>query len=92
MTVPAYATTTSGRVYRLLRSSTMIAPDRIRYVLRAQPVNATDTTKDVEVSRELDAELILDKLAHNQAIPTPELTFEALWSQLRMDLDARESG
>ena len=92
MTVPAYCQTSSGRVYRLLRSSSMVAPDRVRFALRAQPINATDTARDVEVARELDTELILDKLANNQAIPTPETTFEALWAQLQRDLDARDGG
>ncbi len=91
MIVPAYCHTSAGRVYRLVRSSHFVGPDRVRFVLRAQPINASNPAEDVEVWREVDAELILDKVAHNQFVPTPETTFEALWSQLRLDLDAREA-
>jgi hypothetical protein len=91
MIVPAYCTTGAGRVYRLVRSSHLVGPDRVRFVLRAQPINASDRAGDVEVWRELDTELILDKVAHNQFVPTPETTFEALWAQLRLDLDARDA-
>lgn len=90
MIVPAYCRTSAGRVYRLLRSSHLVAPDRVRFVLRAQPINAVDTAQDVEVWRDVDTELILDKVANRQFVPTPETTFEALWSQLRQALDARE--
>jgi hypothetical protein len=90
MVVPAYCRTTSGRVFRLLRSSQMVAPDRLRLVLRAQPINAADGEADLEQSREVNAELILDKIANHQAVPTPEMTFEDLWYKLRLDLDARD--
>jgi hypothetical protein len=89
MVVPAYCRTSSGRVFRLLRSSELVAPDRVRFVLRAQPIGAAEQSADIELSRELDAELIRDKIANHQAIPTPETTFEALWEQLRLDIDAR---
>ena len=91
MVVPAYCRTASGRVFRLLRSSELIAPDRVRFVLRAQAINAADGQSDLEQSRELDTELIRDKIANRQAIPTPETTFEELWSKLRLDLDARDA-
>jgi hypothetical protein len=90
MVVPPYCRTTGGRVFRVLRSSRMVAPDRVRFVLRAQAISASDVAKDLEVARELDAELIRDKIACGQAIPTPETTFEELWGQLRFDLDARD--
>jgi hypothetical protein len=90
MIVPAYCRSSSGRVYRVVRSSHLVGADRVRFVLRAQAINATDRAGDVEVWRELDTELILDKVANNQFVPTPETTFEALWSQLKLDLDARE--
>jgi hypothetical protein len=88
MVVPAYCRTASGRVFRLVRSSELIAPDRVRFVLRAQAINATDSR---ELACELDAELIFDKVANRQAVPTPEGTFERLWSQLKVDLEARDA-
>jgi hypothetical protein len=91
MVVPAYCRTTSGRVFRLLRSSQVVAPDRVRFVLRAQPINAAGGEADLELSREVDAELIRDKIANNQAVPTPETTFEDLWYRLKLDLDARDA-
>lgn len=91
MVVPAYCRSANGRVFRLLRSSELIAPDRVRFALRAQAVNATDPTADLELTQEVDADLIRDKIAHRQAIPTPELTFEGLWQRLKLDLDARDS-
>ena len=90
MVVPPYCRTLGGRVFRVLRSSEMVAPDRVRFVLRAQAINALDSSHDLELARELDAELIRDKLACGQAIPTPETTFEELWGQLRFDLDSRD--
>jgi hypothetical protein len=90
--VPAYCTTASGRVFRLVRSSQLIAQDRVRYVLRAEPISNTEGAPPVELAREIDAEFIRDKIVNRQAVPTPELTFEALWAQLRQDLDARDDG
>ena len=90
MVVPAYCRSSSGRVFRVLRSSQVVGPDRVRFTLRAQAISASDSSTDVERARELDAELIRDKLAHRQAIPTPETTFEDLWQQLRLDIDARD--
>jgi hypothetical protein len=87
MVVPAYWRTDSGRVFRLLRFSELIAPDRIRFVLTARAINESES---YEVASELDAELIRDKIAHRQAIPTPETTFEDLWSRLQVDLDLRD--
>jgi hypothetical protein len=92
MVVPPYCRTTGGRVFRVLRSSEMVAPDRVRFVLRAQAINAPDSATDLECAREVDAELIRDKIACGQAIPTPETTFEDLWAQLRLDLDSRDRG
>ena len=88
MVVPPYCRSAGGRVFRLLRSSQLVAPDRVRFVLRAQAINSGDDTADVELTRELDAELIRDKIQHHQAIPTPEATYEALWQQLQVDLNA----
>jgi hypothetical protein len=89
--VPPYCRSAGGRVYRLLRSSQLVAPNRIRFTLRAQPINADGVDADLERVREFDAELIRDKIAHNHAIQTPELTFEELWQQLQPDLDARDA-
>ena len=33
-------------------------------------------------------DLVRDKIRHRQIIPTPEATFEQLWQQLRLDIDA----
>jgi len=43
----------------------------------------------VEVSREVDASFVFDKVAHGQAVPTPEQTFEELWRELNQELDER---
>jgi hypothetical protein len=91
MVVPAYCRTATGRVFRLLRSSELVAPDRVRFVLRAQAINAADADAELEQSREVDAELIRDKIAYRQAVPTPETTFEELWGKLRLQLDARDA-
>jgi alkanesulfonate monooxygenase SsuD/methylene tetrahydromethanopterin reductase-like flavin-dependent oxidoreductase (luciferase family) len=89
--VPAYCRSASGRVFRVLRSSQLIAPDRVRFALRAQPIRADNDAADLELARELDADLIRDKILNRQAIPTPETTFEDLWQQLRIDLEARDA-
>ena len=92
MVVPAYCSTASGRVFRLVRSSQLIAQDRVRYVLRAEPISNAEGSPPVELAREIDTEFIRDKIVNRQAVPTPEITFEALWAQLRQDLDARDAG
>jgi hypothetical protein len=86
--VPAYCRSREGRVFRVLRCSALIAPDRVRYALRAVPVKP-DGNPSHEVAREFDTSLVRDKLALRQAIPTSEDTFESLWQQLRVDLDAQ---
>jgi hypothetical protein len=86
--VPAYCRSRQGRVFRVLRSSEPLDADRVRYRLRAVPVGRDgDHDGGREVSREFDAALLLDKVRHGQAIPTPEETFEELWRQLQIDLD-----
>ena len=89
--MPAYCTTASGRVFRLVRFSQRVAEDRVRYALRAEPLGTSDDSAPLELAREIDAEFIRDKIANRQAVPTPETTFEALWAQLRQDLDARDA-
>jgi hypothetical protein len=91
MVVPPYCRTRDGRVYRVLRRSEMLAPDRVRFALRAQAINPESDFDDLELARELDATQIREKIANHQFIPTPESTFEALWQQLQMDLDSRQS-
>ncbi len=78
-------------MFRLLRSSQFLGPDRLRFALRAQPIKPDGVGTELERVREFDAELIRDKIAHRQAIPSPEVTFEELWQQLRIDLDARDA-
>ena len=51
------------------------------------PIKAVDQSAGMEASRELDTSTLLDKIAHGQAVPTPEATFEELWNELRSDLD-----
>jgi hypothetical protein len=84
--VPPYCLSRAGKVFRVLRSSEFVAPDRVRYALRAVPIR-TDGDPGLEATRELDTALVLDKLANRQKIPTPEETYEQLWQQLRLDLD-----
>ena len=89
MVVPPYCLSRQGRVFRLLRTSELVAPDRMRFALRAVPIKPDGVDAGLEVTCELDTALIRDKIAHGQAIPTPEATFEQLWQRLRLDLDAR---
>jgi hypothetical protein len=86
--VPPYCRSRNGRVYRVLRFSQFVAPDRVRFTLRVQPVASTDG--GAELSREIDASFVLDKAAHRQAVPTPETTFDDLWRQLRWDIDVSD--
>jgi hypothetical protein len=89
--VPPYCQSRQGRVFRLLRSSQLLASDRMRYVLRAVPIQVPGMELDqgLEAVRELDAAEIRDKLHNRQAILTPEQTFEQLWLQLQQDLEQR---
>jgi len=91
MVVPPYCRSKTGHVFRVLRSSRMVGPDRVRYCLRAQDVNPVSSSPVVERAREVDTSLLRDKIARHHVIPTPESTFEDLWQQLRVDLDARDS-
>jgi hypothetical protein len=86
--VPPYCRSRQGRLFRVLRSSQLVAPDRVRFALRAQPIRIDGADAGLELARELETTFVLDKIAHGQAIPTPESTFEELWAQLREDLDA----
>jgi hypothetical protein len=70
-------------VYRIQRFSEYV-DERWRYVLRATAI----VSRRVEASREIDPALMRDKVRHGQMVPTPEATFEQLWQQLRLDLDA----
>lgn len=76
-------------MFRVERRSDVVAPDRVRYVLRAVPLTLKGGDPGVEVARELDTASVRDKIALRQTIPTPEDTYEQLWQQLRLDLDAR---
>jgi hypothetical protein len=91
VTVPPYCTSRQGKVFRVSRSSKLVAPDRVRYALRAVPIFLRGQDAVVEVAREYDTTLVRDKIGLGQAIPTPEDTFEELWQQLRLDLDVRYS-
>jgi len=88
MVVPAYCRSRQGRVFRIQRLSELLAPGRIRYVLRATPIRLDGEGTGVEAAREIDAAALREKLRLGQRIQTPEDTFESLWQQLRLDLDA----
>jgi hypothetical protein len=87
--VPPYCLSRAGKVFRVQRFSELIAPDRVRYVLRAMPIKHARQDAGLEVSRELDAAVVREMLALHQRIPTSEETFEQLWQQLRLDLDVQ---
>ena len=74
-------------MFRVVRWSEGLAPDRVRYALRGVPIVLHGQDAPVEVACEFDTTLVRDKIALGQAIPTPEETFEQLWQQLRLDLD-----
>ncbi len=86
--MPPYCRSRSGRVYRIQRVSEQVAPDRMRYVLRATPIKPRNgTLEGKEASREVDAQQVREKIANRQLVATPEETFEQLWQQLRLDID-----
>jgi hypothetical protein len=88
MVVPPYCRSRTGRVFRIHRVSERLAPDRIRYTLRATPLRLVGQAERLEASREIDSASLRDKILRGQVVPTPEETFEQLWQQLRLDLDA----
>lgn len=88
MVVPPYCQSRRGRVYRVLRLSSLVAPDRMRFALRAMPILLGSDDPGLEVAREFITSEVRDKIINHQAIPTPEDTFEQLWQQLRVDLDS----
>jgi hypothetical protein len=91
MTVPAYYRSRRGRVFRVQRAKTELPEGRMLYRLRAVPIRPTppsgvDGAREVE--QEVSAAAVLEKLRLGQAIAVPEATFEQLWQQLRVELDA----
>jgi len=86
MAVPQYCRSREGRVFRIQRSSESIGRDRMRFTLRAVPMH--NPTMTFEASREIATDLVRDKIRNRQVIPTPETTYEQLWQQLRLDIDA----
>jgi hypothetical protein len=86
--VPPYCQSRRGRVFRVLRSSVLVAPDRMRFALRATPILIGSDDAGLEVAREYVTSEVRDKIVNHQAIPTPENTFEQLWQELRLELDA----
>jgi hypothetical protein len=88
MVVPPYCRSRQGRVFRIERLSEELSPERMRYALRATPIRPGQEAEGVEASREIDTALMRDKIGRGQVVPTPEETFEQLWQQLRLDLDA----
>ncbi len=75
-------------MYRVLRSSALVGPDRMRFALRAMPILIGSEDAGLEVAREYITSEVRDKIINHQAIPTPEQTFEQLWQQLRLELDS----
>jgi hypothetical protein len=86
--VPPYCQSRRGRVFRVLRSSALVAPDRMRFALRAMPILIGSDDAGLEVAREYLTTEVRDKIVNHQAVATPEDTFEQLWQQLRLELDA----
>jgi hypothetical protein len=86
MAVPQYCRSREGRVYRIQRLSESIDRDRMRFTLRAVPIH--NPTVTFEASRDIATDLVRDKIRHRQVIPTPEMTYEQLWQQLRLDINA----
>jgi hypothetical protein len=87
--VPQYFVSRAGKVFRLLRSSQFLAPDRMRYALRAVPIKSNGLDIGLEATREFDGSSVLDKVQNHQAIQTPEETFEQLWQQLQQEVDLK---
>jgi len=85
--VPPYCQSRRGRLFRVLRSSELVAPDRMRFALRAVPILIGGEDAGLEVVREYVTSEVRDKIVNHQAIPTPEDTFEQLWQELRLELD-----
>jgi hypothetical protein len=85
--VPPYCRSRQGKVFRVSRSSQFVAPDRVRYALRAVAIKLGDIDPGIEIAREFNTSYVRDRLSMRQVIPTPEETFEQLWQQLRLDLD-----
>jgi hypothetical protein len=79
-------------VFRVLRSSALVAPDRMRFALRAMPIAIGSEDAGVEVAREYITSEVRDKIVNHQSVPTPEETFEQLWQQLRLELDTHYGG
>jgi hypothetical protein len=76
-------------MFRLQRLSERVTADRSRYVLKAIAVKvAAAQTSAAEVAREVDTEALRDKIERGLVVATPEETFEQLWQQLRVDLEA----
>jgi hypothetical protein len=86
MAVPMYCRSRQGCVYRIQRSSYSMESGHVRYTLRAVPLRVN--AQGFEASSELATDLVRDKIRHRQIIPTPEATFEQLWQQLRLEIDA----
>ena len=88
MAAPQYCHTRLGRVFRIVRSSEGIDRGGVRYTLRAVPIRLDPSIPGFEASCEVHTDLIRDKIRNHQTIPTPETTFDQLWQQLRLDIDA----
>ena len=86
MAVPQYCRSRNGRVYRVQRSSVRLDKDRMRYALRAVPIRVG--AEIFEASCVVETEQMRDKIRLRQVMATPETTFEQLWQQLRLDVDA----
>ncbi len=87
--VPPYCRSRAGRVYRIHRFSEELGPGRMRYTLRASPLGKA-AAESKEASREINTAQLADRLRNRQVVPTPEETYEQIWQQLRLDVDAVE--
>ena len=91
MGVPAYYRSRQGRMFRIQRASERLDDEGARYVLRAFAVRLDPPSIPIapaaEAACELSASALRDKLKLHHVVRTPEHTYEALWENLRLNLD-----
>ena len=54
MVAPPYCRASTADVFRIVRSSELVAPDRVRFALRALPINPGAAPPGPRVAREFD--------------------------------------
>ncbi len=86
--VPAYYRSRRGRMFRVQRLAERLGEDGERYVLRGTAVRIGAEAQRAEVARDVRADGIRERIGRGMVVPTPEETYEQLWQQLRVDLEA----